>query len=199
MARVGLGEIVRAARRGALAVGAMMLAVLAAGVAGVPARSSGNAGAEVRDPLRGTWDTGRIRFDRVKAALTEGGYTEPEIEVFLRQFGLRSTTSWRFDVTFYRDSGLPSVIRTAWDPARTATPTDGEHGRYRLLPRHRVAITSVDPRFRKSREVFSYRVNGRTLTLHVVGKSDPSLTRTELRLDMRFMYLMAAAPLRKIG
>ena len=80
----------------------------------------------------------------------------------------------------------------------TATPVDGEHTRYRLLPNHRLAITSVD-KFRRYREVYSYRIVGRKLKLRVVSRTDPTKTRADLRLDKRIMYVMAAAPLRKIG
>jgi hypothetical protein len=156
-------------------------------------------GAQQLDPLQGTWDTGRIPFDRVKASLSAGGYNDEEIFFFLRQFGLSDAISWRFDLTFYRDHGVPTVIRTGWDPTRGATPTDGEHARYRLLANNRVAITSVDHRLHKWREVFSYRIEGKKVRLRVVGTSDPTETKAELRLDKRLMYVMTAAPLRKVG
>jgi len=155
-------------------------------------------GHRVRDPLVGTWDTGRISFDRIKASLASAGYTDPEIWFFMRDFGL-SATSWRFDLTFYRPGGVGSLIRTGWNPETSAMPTDGEHARYRLLPKRRIAITSTDPKFHRWREVYSYRVTGRTVRFRVVGETDPSLTKAQLRLDKRGMYVMAAAPLKKIG
>jgi hypothetical protein len=177
---------------------AVMLVVLASGAVNLSAGPPWDVGAQLNDPLRGTWDTGRIRFDRVRASLAGGGYTEREIFFFLRQFGYSSAVGWRFDLTFSRNHGVATVIRTGWDPTRTATPIDGEHGRYQLLPNHRVAITSADRRFHKWREVFSYRISGKTIRLRVVGKTDPTRTKTELRLDKCVMYVMTAAPLKKI-
>jgi hypothetical protein len=179
---------------------AVVLFVFAGGAAkvssGAPREERGH---RVRDSLLGTWDTGRISFDRVNASLMAAGYGDAEIRFFLRDFGLRSATSWRFDLTFYRQQGARSLIRTGWDPETSATPTDGEHARYRLLPKHRIAITSADPKFHRWREVYSYRITGRTLNFRVVGETDPTLTRAELRLDRRGMYVMAAAPLKRIG
>jgi hypothetical protein len=156
-------------------------------------------GHRVTDHLLGTWDTGRISFDRIRASLAAAGYTDPEIWFFMREFGLRGAASWRFDLTFYRQDGVGSVIRTGWDPEASAMPADGEHARYRLLPRHRIAIMSTDPKFHRWREVYSYRVTGRRLRFRVVGETDPTQTRAELRLDKLGMYVMAAAPLKKIG
>jgi len=185
-------------RWGALAVTGALLVVLARGAAGVGATPPWDLGAHARDPLLGTWDTGRISFDLVTKALAAAGYNEQEISFFQRQYGLRSAASWRFDLTFFRQRGLPTLVRMGWDPAITATPVDGEHTRYRLLPSHRLAITSVD-KFRRYREVYSYRIVGRKLKLRVVSRTDPTKTRADLRLDKRIMYVMAAAPLRKIG
>jgi hypothetical protein len=185
-------------RWGALAATGALLVVLARGVGEGGATPSWDLGAHTRDPLLGTWDTGRISFDRVTKALTAAGYNEQEISFFQRQYGLRGATSWRFDLTFYRNRGLPTLVRMGWDPTRTATPIDGEHTRYRLLPNHRLAITSVDT-FRRYREVYSYRIVGRKLKLRVVSRTDPSKTKADLRLDKRVMYVMAAAPLRRIG
>lgn len=172
--------------------------MLARGAGDSGATPPWDLGAHARDPLLGTWDTGRISFDRVTAALRAAGYNEQEISFFQRQFGLRSASSWRFDVTFLRQRGLPTLVRMGWDPAITATPIDGEHGRYRLLANHRLAITSVD-KFRRYREVYSYRIVGRKLKLRVVSRTDPTKSKADLRLDKRLMYVMAAAPLRKIG
>ena len=175
-----------------------MLVVLAAGAGKLSAGPPWDVGAQLNDPLRGTWDTGRIRFDRVRASLAGGGYSEREIFVFLRQIGYSSAVGWRFDLSFFRNHGVATVIRTGWDPTRTATPIDGEHGRYQLLPNRRLAITSVDPRFHKWREVFSYRITGKTIRLRVVSKTDQTRTKAEVRLDKCVMYLMAAAPLKKL-
>lgn len=167
------------------------------------AAASGGASAAAiaprADPLAGTWDTGRISFDRVRASLARAGYTGPEIRFFLRDLGIRSAAGWRLDLTFFRQRGAASLIRTGWSPELTATPVDGEHGKYRLLPRHRLAITSADPKFHRWRELYSYRITGRTLRLRVIGETDPTLTRADLRLDMRKMYVMTAAPLKKIS
>jgi hypothetical protein len=185
-------------RWGALAATGALLVVLACGTADGGATPPWDLGAHARDPLLGTWDTGRISFDRVTKALAAAGYNEQEISFFQRQYGLRSATSWRFDLTFFRQRGLPTLVRMGWDPAIAATPVDGEHTRYRLLPNRRLEITSVD-KFRRYREVYSYRIVGRKLKLRVVGRTDPTKTRADLRLDKRIMYTMAAAPLRKIG
>ncbi len=180
-----------------------MAVVLFAVAAAAATVSSGapreERGHRVRDPLLGTWDTGRISFDRIKASLTAAGYTDPEIWFFMRDFGLRGAAGWRFDLTFYHQDGFRSLIRTGWDPETSAMPTDGEHARYRLLPKHRIAIMSTDPKFHRWREVYSYRITGRTLRFRVVGETDPTLTRAELRLDRRGMYVMAGAPLKKVG
>jgi hypothetical protein len=185
-------------RWGALAATGALLVVLVHGPADGGATPPWDLGAHASDPLLGTWDTGRISFDRVTRALSAAGYNEQEISFFQRQYGLRSASSWRFDLTFYRKRGLPTLVRMGWDPAITATPVDGEHNRYRLLPNHRLALTSVD-KFRRYREVYSYSISGRRLKLRVVSRTDPTKSRADLRLDKRIMYVMAAAPLRKIG
>lgn len=161
--------------------------------------SSAGLAARATDSLVGTWDTGRISFDRVRASLDRAGYTEPEIRFFLRDLGIRSAASWRLDLTFFRQRGAAALIRTGWSPEQTATPVDGEHGRYRLLSRHRLAITSADPKFHRWRELYSYRITGKMLRLRVIGETDPTLKKADLRLDMRKMYVMAAAPLEKIS
>jgi hypothetical protein len=186
-------------RRGALAGLVAGLAVLAGGAGKVAATPPWDLGAHQRDPLLGSWDTGRIRFDRVIATLSRAGYSDPEIRVFLRQFGLGGAVYWRFDVTFYRDRrGAPSLIRMGWDPTLVATPVDGEHGHYRVLAGRRVAITSAD-RFRRYREIFSYSIKGKTLKFRVVAKTDPTLTKDQLRLQKGLMYVMSAAPFKKIS
>jgi hypothetical protein len=185
-------------RWGALAATGALLVVLAHGPDDGAATPPWDLGAHAGDPLLGTWDTGRISFDRVTAALRAADYNEQEISFFQRQYGLRSASSWRFDLTFYRQRGLPTLVRMGWDPMIAATPVDGEHTRYRLLPNHRLAITSVD-KFRRYREVYSYRIVGRKLKLRVVSRTDPTKTKADLRLDKRVMYVMAAAPLRKVG
>jgi hypothetical protein len=185
-------------RWGALAATGALLVVLAGGADDGAATPPWDLGAHTPDPLLGTWDTGRISFDRVTAALRAAGYNEQEISFFQRQYGLKGATSWRFDLTFFRQRGLPTLVRMGWDPTRTATPIDGEHVRYTLLPKHRIAIRSVD-KFRTYREVYSYGISGRKLKLRVVSRTDPTKTKYDLRLDKRVMYVMAAAPLRKIG
>ncbi len=186
-------------RRGALATTlAVLLGLMGSTTRALP-DAHGERSRQLRDPLLGTWDTGLVSFDRVRAAMTAAGYTEPEIRFFLRDNGLRAATTWRLDLTFTREHGVPTVIRTGWDPALSATPIDGEHARYRLLPRRRIAITSADPKFQKWRELYSYRITGKRLRVKVIGETDPTLTKDELRLDRRGMYAMAAAPLKKIG
>lgn len=180
----------------ALTVLLTIVSVAAAASAGAP---SAEIAARPADPLMGTWDTGRISFDRVRASLDRAGYTEFEIRYFLRDLGIRSAASWRLDLTFYRQRGAAALIRTGWSPEQTATPVDGEHGRYRLLSRHRLAITSADPKFHKWRELYSYKITGKTLRLRVIGETDPTLNKADLRLDMRKMYVVTAAPLKKIA
>lgn len=187
-------------RKGSAAAAVTAVLTLVSGAAAAPggAPPAGIA-ARAPDPLLGTWDTGRISFDRVRASLDRAGYTEPEIRFFLRDLGIRSAASWRLDLTFYRQRGAASLIRTGWSPEQTATPVDGEHGRYRLLSRRRLAITSADPKFHSWRELYSYRITGKTLRLRVIGEADPTLKKADLRLDMRKMYVMTAAPFKKIS
>src|SRR5262249_3329979 len=125
-------------RRGGFAAVITVLLALTAGTASdrAGAGPEANRGGQIHDPLLGTWDTGRIRFDRVRASLNAAGYTEAEVRTFLGDAGLDNAVTWRFDLTFYREHGVASLIRTGWDPELTAMPSDGEHVRYRLLPKH---------------------------------------------------------------
>jgi hypothetical protein len=186
-------------RKGSVAAAVTALLTLVSGAAASSGAPPAGIAAHAADPLLGTWDTGRISFDRVRASLDHAGYTEPEIRYFLRDLGIRSAASWRLDLTFYRQRGVAALIRTGWSPEQTATPVDGEHGRYRLLSRHRLAITSADPKFNRWRELYSYKITGKTLRLRVIGETDPTLDKADLRLDMRKMYVMAAAALKKIA
>jgi hypothetical protein len=178
--------------------GAVVLAALAVGAANVSANPPVDAPARLEDPLRGTWDTGRVSMDRVRRVMASHGYTGGEVDQFWRRFSLQRAASWQFNFRFYRKRGVPYVTKTGWNPDRGGQPLNGDSGPYHLLPKQRLSITDAKSSLHQYREVFAYRIVGRTLTLRVVSETDPTLTKKELRLDMLFMYAGAAAPLRRV-
>ena len=94
---------------------------------------------------------------------------------------------------------MPFIIDRYWDPTTGPKPIDDAHGPYELLPKHRIAVTSADPDINKYREVYSYRVDGDRLTMHVVGLTDPSITAKQLRLYRQFLAAETAVPLKRVG
>ena len=75
-------------------------------------------------------------------------------------------------------------------------PSDGDFGPYHLLSHNRIAITSEDLR-KHSRDVYWYRIEGKTLILHALSETDPSVTPAALRLDSVHRYFFSAAPLHR--
>jgi hypothetical protein len=148
------------------------------------------------DPLLGTWDTGPFPIARVRAAAVGAGYTKAEVARFFNDVGMGSAKTVEVRLRFYRYRGLPYVEGTGWDPTK-GKPSGGDHGPYKLLANNRLAITSADPKIHKYRQVYTWRVSGQTLTLRVVGSTDPNLTPARLRLESVSLYFQAAAPFKK--
>jgi hypothetical protein len=184
--------------RSTLVGGAAVLAALAAGAANVPANPPVDVPARISDPLRGTWDTGRISMDRVRRVMAANGYNPVEVDEFWRRFGLQRAASWEFNFRFYRKHGVPYVTKTGWNPDRGGQPLNGDSGPYHVLSKQRFSITDQKSSTHRYREVYAYRFGRRTLTLRVISETDPTLSKKELRLDMLFMYAASAAPLKRL-
>jgi hypothetical protein len=151
--------------------------------------------APVRDPLRGTWDSGQISVARIRTALEAAGYSDIEIEKYRQATGQGSITSLEFHFKFYRPNGRPVVVMYGFDPGQSWT-LRWQPRRYKLLSNHRVEMTSVDAAVR-SRYVFSYRVTGQTLVLRVITSTDPRFSKERVRFERQGLYEVTAAPFKK--
>jgi hypothetical protein len=176
---------------------AVTIAISASGLARVGAAATlQQSGAAARDPLQGEWETAKIPMSRIRSAVRSAGYTSAEIKAFLKEFGLARAPALRFNFTFYRDNGAPFVEQRGWN-ASHALPADSDHGPYRLLPKHRIVITSAEPKIHKYRIVFSYTVRHKVLRLRLVSSTNPGLTKKRLRLENCWLYAQVAASFRK--
>jgi len=168
------------------------------GVAVSIAQGSGTVGAiegaKAADPLSGTWRTAPVPMSRIRAAILAAHFTNADVNAFLTRLHFTNAKSLQFSDHFFVYGGkTPKVEQKFWDSSKPA-PCCGDQGPYELLSNRRVAITSDDPAVNKYRYVFSYRVQGKTLTLRFLSGTNPSLSKKELRFDKVVMVATAAAP-----
>ena len=178
----------------ALIAGALLALALTSSVAAGP-RSATTAIAA--DPLVGTWDTGPIPIRKLRAALVAGGYTNAKVTGLFKQFGM--TKAYEFKRSFYRENGLPFLYLKGWDPSRGGEPNDAEHGPYTLLANGRFVSRGVDPPTDRNRQLFSYTVKGKWLTLRLVRLTEPAFSKADLLIDTMLLRASAALPYKRIG
>jgi hypothetical protein len=150
------------------------------------------------DPLVGVWRTEPVPMSRIRAAINAAHFTQADVDAFLDRLELTAAKSLRFNLHFYWYRGTtPKVEERFWDNSGPI-PCCGDQGPYKLLPNTRVAITSDNPNVNKYRYVFSYRVQGKKLTLRFLSATNPGLSKKELRFDKVVMVATAAAPYARI-
>lgn len=152
--------------------------------------------AATSDPLVGSWDTGPIPKRKLRAALKDAGYTNPQVTGFFEQFGI--TNAYEFKIVFYRENGVPFLYKKGWDPSVGDEPNDADHGPYTLLRNHRFQTRGVDPPTDQFREVYSYRVTRGRLTLGFVNLSEPGISEADRATDTMMSRLRAARPYKRI-
>jgi hypothetical protein len=146
-------------------------------------------------PLEGEWDTGPIPADDVRAAIIAAGYGKASADEVVR--GRRH----QCNSLFYEEVGVPFVAIVCWDPDRVGPtpPLDRDHGPYELLPGERLKLTcdvcDIETRY----SLFSYELQGSTLTLRFIRWVDPELTPKELRYEAPFAIAQSAAPYHRVG
>ena len=157
--------------------------------------TAGAASHAAKDPLRGKWDSATITITRIRALLLGVGYSPNEIDDYVKLSGRNSPLlkTFQWHLVFYRSNGRPFVL--VWGQETKANYWNAHYDprRYTLLPNHRVAFT-----WAKSRWVFSYRVNGKTLSLREVTSTDPSKPAAQVRLDRELLFEIAAMPFHKM-
>jgi hypothetical protein len=148
------------------AVGLVALTLLVPTALGVsePSIAFSKTADTASDPLLGTWDTGPIPVQKLRAALLSAGYTNANVTKMFHELGIVKAQEFR--LRFYRQGGAPFQLGNGWDPSQQRPgPNDGDHGPYKLLPNHRFVVSGVDPPTDKNRAVFSYSVTGKILRL----------------------------------
>jgi len=151
------------------------------------------------DPLVGEWDTGPIPKRKLRTALSTAGYTGAQVTAFFEQFKIKN--AYEFKIVFYRQNGvafLPLLYKRGWDPSTGPEPDDADHGPYTLLANHRFVSRGVDPPTDQYDEVYSYRVNGRRLTLGFVSLSEPGVSEADQVIDTMMSRLRATRPYKRI-
>jgi hypothetical protein len=143
--------------------------------------------------LEGKWDTGPYPSSRVRAAIVDAGFSSADAD---EPSG--GGQRFEFSLYFYQEGGVPFVAAGGWDPDNKPEP-DYDHGPYRLLPNHRIAITcdvcDVDTQFM----LFSYHLSGNKLNMHFIRSVDPERTAKELHDDAPFLIAWTAAPFHRTG
>jgi hypothetical protein len=194
-------RVVRALVLGLVAVsGAFGAAASASALAAATLSPTANKSLEHRvaaDPLFGTWDTGPIPVQKVRAALRSAGYSNAKITKMFHDFGIAKAQESR--LVFYRQGGAPFQLAQGWDPSKQPRPSDGNHGPYKLLPNHRFVVSGVDPPTDKNRLVFSYSVTGKILRLRLVSLTEPAFSAAALAFDRMAIRSQVAFPYRKIS
>src|SRR5262245_6505713 len=153
-----------------LAAGAAATAlVLAAGQAVGATTNSDNSRGKT---LSGTWDSGPFPMSRIRAAAAAAGYSPVVIAAFIHEIGMAKDKTVEVNARFYRcPNSTPCVRRTGWDPTKGAMPSDGDWGPYKLLPHHRIEITTSDPSATID-DYFRYTLKGPTMRIHELRTVD---------------------------
>jgi hypothetical protein len=176
----------------AVALGAAGLCLVAATPA-APQRTARLAA----DPLVGTWDTGPIPLAKIRAALIAHGYSASQASHMFQTFHM--SKSWEWNLSFYRENGVPFQILRNWDPTTQSKPVYGDHGPYKLLSGHRFVARGVDPPTNTWLTTFSYRVTGTRLTLHYISLVEPGVPKVQRHADQKRGIVEAVAPYKKVA
>ena len=178
--------------RVALALGAAVFCLVAA----TPAASQRTARLAA-DPLVGTWDTGPIPLAKIRAALTAHGYSASQISHMFQTFHM--SKSWDWNLSFYRENGVPFQILRNWDPTTQTKPVYGDHGPYKLMPGHRFVARGVDPPTDTFLTTFSYTVTGTRLILHYISLVEPGVSKAQALADQKRGIVEAVVPYKKVA
>lgn len=169
---------------------------LAAGVSLASAAPAPCAHAHAADPLVGSWDTGPVPTARLRRVLHAKGYTTPEIAKFYRTLQIGRVEE--INLIFYRDRGRPYQIQRGWNPTESTKPSDGDHGPYRFLSKHRFVVSGVDPPTNRIHYTYSYRVHSGQLKLRFLSLREP-FPKRRVRLDRMFGLFTALFTYKRIS
>lgn len=152
------------------------------------------AGTVSASPLEGEWDTGPYAAHRVRDAIIAAGYTSAEANEVVGK-----KKRYEFDLTFYEEEGAPFVVATGWDPTKGTQPADGDHGPYLLLPGNKLKITCDVCDIHTNYMLFSYELEGKTLTLRFIRNVNPNASAYDRRFATAYGITWTAAPFHKVG
>jgi len=141
--------------------------------------------------LDGEWDTGPLAADKLRNAMGDAGYTDAEVREVLDD-----KESYEVRLTFQGDT----AVSIGWDPTDpTQGPTGGDHGPYELLPGNKLKITcdvcDIDTKY----TLYSYDVDGATLTLRWLRDVDPDYTAHDRRMSLAYAIANTSLPFHKSG
>jgi hypothetical protein len=148
------------------------------------------------DPLVGTWDTGPFPSAKLRTALLNRGYARSAVRTLFKNLQIGKV--YEFNLVFYRQNGAPFQVQTGWDPSKRSKPSDGDHGPYKLLRRHRFTVSGVDPPTNRIHTTYSYAISGSRLKLRFVSLVEP-FPPARRRLDRMFPIATALLPYKKIS
>lgn len=121
----------------------------------------GDLHADARTVLTGEWQSAPVSAQRVRSALSAAGISRA---VTNRTIG--EANRWLVQLTFSQANTTSTLVVQTSDHSRPGTSLRTSEGYvYRLLPDHRLLVTSTHP---GTRWVFSYRKVNDTLSLHVL-------------------------------
>jgi hypothetical protein len=177
----------------------LLSALTVAGILIVTPSTSGSTAAARVDPLQGSWETSSVPVRQMHDVLVRAGSSEAEVKSFFKFFGMRN--AWRNRLVFYRESNVPFLAMSGWDPTRHSGPADADHGPYKLLSGRRFVARGVDPPTDRVRELFSYAATTERLKLRFISLKEPypQFSREDLVRDTMLMRIVAAFPYRRTG
>ena len=155
-------------------------------------RSTEPSGASVSaSPLVGEWDTGPYSADKLRDAIRSAGYTDAEVNEVLadqEEYEVRLTFDGRI------------AVSVGWDPADpTQGPSGGDHGPYKVLSGNKLKITcdvcDIDTKF----TLYSYAIEGTTLTLRYIRDVNPDYSAHDRRMSLAFAIANTSLPFHKIA
>lgn len=93
-----------------------------------------------------------------------------------------------------------NVWGRGWDPSDpTQGPTGGDHGPYELLPGNKLKITCDVCDIQTKYRLFSYDLEGATLTLRWIRDVDPDYSAHDRRMSLAYAIANTSMPFHKIG
>jgi len=151
-----------------------------------------SAQTRAEDALLGAWVTAPVPIATIRRALVAAHFAPAEVDEYQRALGFTNAKSLRFGFTFFRKGSTNHALQKFWDAAKR--PAGGDDGFYKVLPGHRVAVSSTHPDLRPWREVFGYGVQRNQLKLRFISATNPKETAKELRFDRVVMTAATVAP-----